>query len=54
MMRKSQLHDTIAGHVKRGEVPGIVTLVTLGIKDTGFSVPPKMLDRLASCYQPMS
>ena len=56
----ARLHDVMAGYVERGEVPGIVSLVSrrcevhvdaIGMKDTGISVPAKKLDRLATCYK---
>lgn len=54
------MHDAIAGYVERGEVPGVVTLISrrgevrvdsLGMKATAFSMPKAKLDRLATCYQ---
>src|SRR5215207_10163933 len=56
----ARLHVVIAGYVERGEVPGVVSLVSrrgevhvdaIGMKDTGFSVPATKLDGLATCYK---
>jgi len=53
--RLDRLHDVMAGHVERGEVPGLVTLVSRRGEahvdvDTGFSVPAAKLGRLATSY----
>jgi len=53
--RLGRLHDVMSGHVERGEVPGLVTLVSRRGEahvdvDTGFSVPAAKLGRLATSY----
>jgi len=57
--RLGRMHDVMSGYVERGEVPGLVTLVSrrgevhidaIGMKDTGFSVSAAKLDRLATSY----
>ena len=62
--RLGRMHDVIAGHVERGDVPGIVTLVSrrgevhvdaIGMKAIGGSEPMRRdtIFRIASVTKPI-
>src|SRR3954451_5067332 len=63
--RLGRMHDVMAGHVERGEVPGIVTLVsrrgevhvdTIGMKAVGSSDPMRRdtIFRIDSMTKPIT
>src|SRR5262245_29887463 len=52
---RKHFHDTMAGHVERQQMPGLVGLVALGTKDFGATQPLERDDifRIASLTKPV-